>query len=130
MDHTLMYVRGGPDVDKRAYGYSEQDGSWTRTDQSVTSATRGDGGIYSSVDDLAKWDAAPYDDRLPSAASRKLAFRPHVKVTGEPYEASYGYGWRSAERRVGQECVSTGRYRVSQSHYKKHKASPKATKET
>lgn len=94
MDHTLMYVRGGPEVEHRAYGYSEENGSWTRTDQSVTSATRGDGGIYSSIDDLAKWDAALYDDRLLSDASRKLAFSPHVKVTGEPYEASYGYGWR------------------------------------
>ncbi|MHB1057408.1 MAG: serine hydrolase domain-containing protein [Rhodanobacter sp.] len=94
MDHTLMYVRGGPEVENRAYGYSEENGSWTRTDQSVTSATRGDGGIYSSVDDMAKWDAALYDDRLLSDASRKLAFTPHVKVTGEPYEASYGYGWR------------------------------------
>lgn len=94
MDHTLMYVRGGPDVDHRAYGYSEQDGSWTRTDQSVTSATLGDGGIYSSVEDLAKWDAALYDNRLLSAASRQLAFGAHVKVTGEPYEASYGYGFR------------------------------------
>ncbi|WP_426701978.1 serine hydrolase domain-containing protein [Rhodanobacter sp. Col0626] len=94
MSHTLMYVRGGPEVDHRAYGYSEENGSWTRTDQSVTSATRGDGGIYSSIDDLAKWDAALYDDRLLSDASRELAFSPHVKVTGEPYEASYGYGWR------------------------------------
>ncbi|MDW2980248.1 MAG: serine hydrolase domain-containing protein [Rhodanobacter sp.] len=94
MDHTLMYVRGGPEVDNRAYGYSEQDGGWTRTDQSVTSATLGDGGIYSSIDDLAKWDAALYDDRLLSAASRELAFGAHVKVTDEPYEASYGYGWR------------------------------------
>ncbi|AGG90479.1 serine hydrolase domain-containing protein [Rhodanobacter denitrificans] len=94
MDHTLLYERGGPEVENRAYGYSEENGGWTRTDQSVTSATRGDGGIYSSIDDLAKWDAALYDDRLLSAASRKLAFSPHVKVTGEPYEASYGYGWR------------------------------------
>jgi len=94
MNHTLLYEKGGPDVDDRAYGYSEVGGQWTRTDQSVTSATRGDGGIYSSVEDLAKWDAALYDDRLLSDASRKLAFSPHVKVTGEPYEASYGYGWR------------------------------------
>ena len=94
MDHTLLYERGGPDVADRAYGYSEENGSWTRTDQSVTSATRGDGGIYSSIDDLAKWDAALCDNRLLSDASRKLAFSPHVKVTGEPYEASYGYGWR------------------------------------
>jgi CubicO group peptidase (beta-lactamase class C family) len=94
MDHTLMYVRGGPDVSHRAYGYSEEHGSWKRTDQDPTSATRGDGGIYSSIDDLAKWDAALYDHRLLSDTSRKLAFSPHAKVVGEPYEASYGFGWR------------------------------------
>ena len=95
MDHTLLYEHGkGPEVANRAYGYSEEHGRWTRTDQSVTSATRGDGGISSSIDDLAKWVAALYDGRLLGAASRKLAFSPHVKVTGEPYEASYGYGWR------------------------------------
>ena len=94
MDHTLMYEDDGPAIEHRAYGYSEQNGQWTRTDQSVTSATRGDGGIYSSIDDLAKWDAALYDDRLLSDASRKLALSPHVKVTGEPYQAYYGFGWR------------------------------------
>ena len=94
MDHTLLYVHDDKTVPHRAYGYSETDGQWQRTDQDLTSATRGDGGIYSSIDDLAKWDAALYDDRLLSDASRKLAFSPHVKVTGEPYEASYGFGWR------------------------------------
>ncbi len=94
MNHTLMFMSDGPAIDHRAFGYSEQDGHWIRTDQSVTSATRGDGRIYSSIDDLAKWDAALYDSRLLSDASRKLAFSPHVKVTGEPYEAEYGYGWR------------------------------------
>ena len=94
MEHTLLYERGGPAIDHRAYGYSQENGGWARTDQSVTSATRGDGGIYSSVDDLAKWDAALYDNRLLSDASRKLAFTAHVKVTGEPYEAGYGFGWR------------------------------------
>ena len=94
MDHTLLYVRGGPEVSHRAYGYSEENSTWKRTDQDLTSATRGDGGIYSSIDDLAKWDAALYDSRLLSDASRKLAFSPHVKVVGEPYEASYGFGWR------------------------------------
>lgn len=94
MDHTLLYVHDDQTVPNRAYGYSQIDGRWQRTDQSVTSATRGDGGIYSNIDDLAKWDAALYDDRLLGDASRKAAFSPHVKVTGEPYEASYGYGWR------------------------------------
>lgn len=94
MDHTLLYVHDAKTVPHRAWGYSKIDGRWQRTDQDLTSATRGDGGIYSSIDDLAKWDAALYDDRLLSDASRKLAFSPHAKVVGEPYQADYGYGWR------------------------------------
>jgi CubicO group peptidase (beta-lactamase class C family) len=94
MDATLAFVRGGPAVARRAFGYSEADARWRRTDQSTTSAVLGDGGIYSSIDDLAKWDAALYDDRLLDDASRALAFTAHVKVTGEPHEAGYGFGWR------------------------------------
>lgn len=94
MGHTLAYVDGGPAVPDRACGYTDIRGAWTRTDQSMTSAVLGDGGIYSSIDDLAKWDAARYDDRLLDAEARRLAFTPYAKVIGEPYQASYGYGWR------------------------------------
>jgi CubicO group peptidase (beta-lactamase class C family) len=104
MHDTLAHVRGGPEVPHRAYGYSEVDDDaagggaagkhWERTDQSSTSAVLGDGGIYSSLVDLARWDAALYDDRLLDDASRRLAFSPQVQVTGEPYEAGYGFGWR------------------------------------
>lgn len=95
MANTLLYEAGrGPEVPNRAFGYSQDGLHWLRTDQSPTSATRGDGGIYSSVEDLARWDAALYDNRLLTAVSRKLAFSPHVEVTGEPYEAAYGFGWR------------------------------------
>lgn len=93
MAHTVAYENGISTVADRAYGYSLGDGKWTRTDQSSTSAVLGDGGIYSSIDDLAKWDAALYDDRLLSDASRKLAFTAHTK-TGEPDVDGYGYGWR------------------------------------
>ena len=94
MHDTLAYVRGGPEVPHRAYGYSEIQGQWIRTDQSTTSAVLGDGGIYSSIEDLAKWDAALYDDRLLSDASRAAAFTTQVQVVGERYLAGYGYGWR------------------------------------
>ncbi|MFC4765388.1 serine hydrolase domain-containing protein [Dyella koreensis] len=94
MDHTLLREPNGPEPAHRAFGYSEVDGKWTRTDQDLTSATRGDGGIYSSIDDLARWDAALYDDRLLSDASRKLAFAAQNKVTGEDDVDAYGYGWR------------------------------------
>jgi CubicO group peptidase (beta-lactamase class C family) len=109
MTHTLLYEHHrGPQVPHRAYGYSEENGKWTRTDQDATSATRGDGGIYSCIEDMAKWDAALYDDRLLSAASRKLAFTPHVKVTGEPYEAYYGFGWRISGDTIWHSGESIG----------------------
>src|SRR5690606_33159641 len=94
MHDTIAYVAGGPEVSNRAWGYSLVDGAWQRTDQSTTSAVLGDGGIYSSIDDLARWDAALYDDRLLSDASRALAFSPQARVTDEPYDAAYGFGWR------------------------------------
>jgi CubicO group peptidase (beta-lactamase class C family) len=89
---TLAYVREGRPVPHRAFGYSQVDGQWIRTDQSLTSSVLGDGGIYSSINDLARWDAALYDDRLLSDASRALAFAPAV-VSDDPAVA-YGYGWR------------------------------------
>ncbi len=99
MQATLAHVQGGIDVPHRAYGYSASGPGWERTDQSSTSAVLGDGGIYSNIDDLARWDAALDDDRLLEAKWRTLAFTPHVEVTGEGYEAGYGFGWRiSGER--------------------------------
>ena len=92
MDATLARVDEGPPVMQRAYGHSFDDGAWRRTDQSPTSAVLGDGGIYSSIDDLVKWDAALYDDRLLSAESRRLAFAPQVATDDPPVH--YGYGWR------------------------------------
>lgn len=92
MEHTLAFVEGGPEVTDRAYGYSLLDGRWTRTDQSMTSAVLGDGGIYSSIEDLARWDAALYDERLLSNASRRLAFTAWTPTDDE--RVDYGFGWR------------------------------------
>ncbi|MBX9400447.1 beta-lactamase family protein [Lysobacter sp. BMK333-48F3] len=92
MREAVAYERGVSEVAQRAYGYSLEQGRWRRTDQSPTSAVLGDGGIYASIDDLAKWDAALYDDRLLSAASRQLAFAPHTPT--DQAEVEYGYGWR------------------------------------
>jgi CubicO group peptidase (beta-lactamase class C family) len=93
MDGAVAFVDGESTVAERAYGYSRVDGDWTRTDQSPTSAVLGDGGIYASIDELARWDAALYDDRLLDDATRALAFTAHV-ATDEPDVDGYGYGWR------------------------------------
>ena len=92
MHTTVAYEEGKSTVAKRAFGYSFVDGHWERTDQSLTSAVLGDGGIYSSIDDLAKWDAALYDNRLLRPESLRLAFTP-ATTTDDP-AVQYGFGWR------------------------------------
>src|SRR5437016_8914239 len=51
MDHTLVYVKGNSEVANRAFGHSKEGNVWKQTDQSSTSATLGDGGVYSSLAD-------------------------------------------------------------------------------
>jgi len=92
MQNTVAFEEGVSTVVSRAYGYSLVNNSWTRTDQSLTSAVLGDGGIYSSIDDLAKWDAALYDNRLLRQESLHSAFAPATK-TDDP-AVQYGFGWR------------------------------------
>jgi CubicO group peptidase (beta-lactamase class C family) len=92
MQNTVAFEAGISVIAHRAFGYSATRQAWTRTDQSLTSGTLGDGGIYSSIDDLAKWDAALYDGRLLRPASLRLAFQPTIQ-TDDP-AVQYGFGWR------------------------------------
>jgi CubicO group peptidase (beta-lactamase class C family) len=107
MKTTLAYENGKNEVPHRAYGHtklgqselgqSEKD-AWQQTDQSPTSAVLGDGGIYSSLDDLAKWDRALRDHTLLTEAEMQPALTP-VQPTAGPAKSedgtaiSYGFGW-------------------------------------
>ncbi|HTT42131.1 MAG TPA: serine hydrolase domain-containing protein [Steroidobacteraceae bacterium] len=92
MRGSVAYEAGVSQVRERAFGYRAVGSGWQRDDQSLTSAVLGDGGVYSSVEDLARWDAALYDARLLSDATRAEAFSPLVS-TEDPH-VQYGFGWR------------------------------------
>lgn len=91
MKQTLAYEKGISTVANRAFGYSRENTEWKRTDQSLTSAVLGDGGIYSSIDDLARWYACL--DKSPLYRDASAA---HAKTD----DASYGYGWFVGPDRV------------------------------
>jgi CubicO group peptidase (beta-lactamase class C family) len=93
MTSTLLFENGGPAVPVRAYGYTPDSGAPTfkPTDQSVTSATRGDGGIYSTVQDMAKWSEALSTDRL--LDQRRLAEGFTSGVLADGTRTGYGFGW-------------------------------------
>lgn len=108
MKNTLVYQEGKNEIRNRAYGHSLEEGKFVVTDQSSTSATLGDGGIYSNIEDLSKWDDALANHALLSAEEMQPALTP-VKLAdgGEPrwptaadddnlapgQPVSYGFGW-------------------------------------
>ncbi len=96
MKNTLAYEKGKNEVPHRAYGHTKDKDVWRETDQSPTSAVLGDGGIYSSLDDLAKWDRALREHTLLSEAEMLPAL---MQPTDGPAKldegqaVSYGFGW-------------------------------------
>jgi len=97
MTNTLAYVRGRNEIPNRAFGHSLQSGTWKETDQSPTSATLGDGGVYSSIEDLAKWDQTLRQHTLLNEKEMQPALTPVQVLEGatEPdgAPAAYGFGW-------------------------------------
>ena len=89
MDGTVAYEKGISTVDNRAYGYAVTDAGVEFADQSAWSAVLGDGGVYSSLDDLYTWDQALYRDDLVSPELKRGMFEPSLE--------NYGYGWRIDE---------------------------------
>jgi CubicO group peptidase (beta-lactamase class C family) len=105
MSQTVAYQKGQNEVSSRAYGHSNDANRWQETDQSPTSATLGDGGIYSSLSDLAKWDEALAQHTLLSEKEMQPALTPAQLTNSaklkwpansdrpEGTPVSYGFGW-------------------------------------
>lgn len=91
MRDTYAHEEGRTDIPRRAWGYTVHGDSVTRTDQSNTSAVLGDGGIYSSIDDLARWDASLRRAPLVGDSLLQQATTAFVLGNGTPTE--YGFGW-------------------------------------
>jgi len=115
MDYTVVYQKGKNKITNRAFGHSQfvfdhgpQTPFFNETDQSPTSATLGDGGIYSNLEDLAKWDDALRNHTLLNADEFAPALVPANLADGSPTlwptapnddnlhpgkPVSYGFGW-------------------------------------
>ncbi|MEP6999248.1 MAG: serine hydrolase domain-containing protein [bacterium] len=91
MTHTVAHEEGRSVIPHRAFGYSVGAAGVRRTDQSNTSAVLGDGGIYASIADLAKWDRALEQHTLVRVEAQRLAWTPPVLSGGAQTE--YGFGW-------------------------------------
>src|SRR5467141_2750423 len=108
MNRTIVYQKGKNEVANRAFCHSKENDALKETDQSATSATLGDGGIYSNVEDLPKWDDALRNHTLLSEKEFQPTLTPvRLSDGSEPHwptepnddnlhpgkPVSYGFGW-------------------------------------
>lgn len=97
------YDHHGPILPKRATGYFKtltQSRNADFIDMSVPFAA---GAIYSTVEDLYKWDRALYTDKLLPKKYRDQIFTPYVSAG----RFDYGYGWAMGKIPVGTSGDST-----------------------
>ncbi len=97
MTNSSVYLRDLK-IKNRAYGYKLIKKKYQNKDQNKWSAIQGDGGIYSSVNDYAKWDKSLYDGTLISKDLINDAFSNWDK-NGKTNGKGYGFGWQIDEKK-------------------------------
>jgi len=85
-------------MDSSGYGHQTSDlatgyiNSFFKTYYIDISRIHGAGGLYSTVDDLYKWDQALYGEQLVKKETLGEIFTPRVPLQGSS-DLSYAYGW-------------------------------------
>jgi CubicO group peptidase (beta-lactamase class C family) len=92
MIHSVVHDDALPQIENRAIGYEPDGNGFALNDYDALNAIIGSGGIYSTLNDLYRWDQALYGESLVSRESLEIAFTSGTNNAGEPLE--YGFGWR------------------------------------
>jgi CubicO group peptidase (beta-lactamase class C family) len=101
MSNTFIYDSPAKRNPLTAVGY----GQFGQVDDGGPTAIPGDGGIYSTVDDLFKWDQALYTEKLVHQSTLAEAFTPGKVQQGT---STYGFGWNIEEDSGGKYLWHTG----------------------
>jgi len=80
---------------KMATGYEYWNYRFSNTGYNSATTHKGNGGIYSTVEDLFKWDRALYTEKLISKRYLDLMFKPQMSLRAG---SSYAYGWVVGEK--------------------------------
>ncbi len=94
MDHTL-YDDPALIVPGRVTGYSKSTNGFSNSPYLSMTQPYAAGSLASSVDDLARWDAALYSGTLLRQETLQQAHQAHILPNGE--STHYGFGWGIGE---------------------------------
>ena len=82
------------------YGFEETGVSRQLNDLTPFDGVVGDGNMYSSVEDLYKWEQSLYTEKLVKKQTMEEAFRPVTLKDGTAYP--YGFGWGIEKDKPGE----------------------------
>ena len=83
-----------PILPKRATGYEKKSTGYANAPYLDMSIPYAAGSLYSTVEDLYRWDQALYTDKLLSATGKTTMYTPYLD--------GYAYGWGVSNVKVGQ----------------------------
>lgn len=107
MQNTGVHQRG-LSLEHEAIGYRYKRGAFREAKNLDLSQVGGAGALYSTVEDLFRWNEAIFNGKLLNDDSLKLGFTPVTLNNGEPpgdnlmlglLRGGYGYGWVISEER-------------------------------
>lgn len=111
---SRVYEEGFP-LTPRAFGYHPKEDEFLYADQSITSATKGDGGVYTSSDEFGLWVLYLMEKLKKEGAYWNFIQENKVKVVEGLY---YSAGWFVSSNDKGNVCLfhtgeSTGFHNIA-----------------
>lgn len=104
MLNSMVFIKDKQDrLYKAATGYHFK---WLVAQHSYQDGVTGDKGIYTTVEDLLRWDKALYANKLVPSSSLQEAFLP--KEPEKKGNSNYGFGWRIKKCIDGSKVIYHG----------------------
>jgi N-acyl-D-amino-acid deacylase len=96
MKHSQLYDETRPIIRERATSYRKENGRFLEVDYTPSNFVYGEDNIYTTIEDLYRWDQALENNKLVTAATFQTAVSTGKLNDGSP--TRYGFGWNLGER--------------------------------
>jgi len=97
------YDNHGDILKNRATGYEKQGGNYVNSSYLDMSIPYAAGSMYSTVEDLYKWDQALYTTSILPKKYMSMYFKPYIPAFGNSH---YAYGWGVGYAKIGKSTDS------------------------
>ncbi len=97
------YDNYGDILKNRATGYEKSGGDYVNSSYLDMSIPYAAGSMYSTVEDLYKWDQALYTTKILPKEYMTLCFKPYIPAFGNSH---YAYGWGVGYTKIGKSTDS------------------------